>query len=122
MSLRIKGKVIKILPEQTGTSARGEWKKQDFVIESTEDQFPKKICFTLFNDKASSLNGLTPGTDVEVFFNIESREYNEKWYSNINAFRVERVSEAASAVTPPPYTTADIPPVSDLGEGDDLPF
>lgn len=122
MSLRIKGKVIKILPEQTGTSARGEWKKQDFVIESTEDQFPKKICFTLFNDKASSLNGLTPGTDVEVFFNIESREYNDKWFTNVNAFRVERAIESNSAVTPPPFTTADIPPASALEEGDDLPF
>lgn len=122
MSLRIKGKVIKILPEQTGTSARGEWKKQDFVIESTEDQFPKKICFTMFNDKASSLAGLTPGADVEVFFNVESREYNEKWYSNINAFRVERVSESTSSATPPPYAAADIPPVTDLEEGDDLPF
>ncbi len=122
MSLRIKGKVIKILPEQKGTSARGEWKKQDFVVESTEDQFPKKICFTLFNDKAASLNGMTPGTDVEVFFNIESREFNEKWYHNINAFRVERTNETNAAVTPPPYTPADVPPISESGEGDDLPF
>jgi hypothetical protein len=122
MSLRIKGKIIKILAEQKGTSARGEWKKQDFVVESTEDQFPKKICFTLFNDKTTSLNGLTPGSDVEVFFNIESREFNEKWYHNINAFRVERVNEQTSAVNPPPYTPADIPPVSQSEEGDDLPF
>jgi hypothetical protein len=122
MSLRIKGKIIKILPEQKGTSARGEWKKQDFVVESTEDQFPKKICFTLFNDKASSLNGLAAGTDVEVFFNLESREYNDKWFTNVNAFRVERAMESNSGVTPPPFTTADIPPVSALEEGDDLPF
>ena len=122
MSFRVKGKVIQILAEQKGTSARGEWKKQDFIIESTEDQFPKKICFTLFNDKSSSLNGLTPGTNVEVFFNIESREYNEKWFHNINAFRVERVNENPSSVSPPPYSQSDIPPLEAGADSDDLPF
>jgi len=122
MSFRVKGKIIKILSEQKGTSPRGDWKKQEFVIESNEDQFPKKICFTLFNDKASSLSGLTPGSDVEVYFNIESREYNERWYHNINAFRVERVSESTSAATPPPYNPADVPPIPESEGGDDLPF
>ena len=122
MSFKIKGKVLQVLPEQKGTSARGEWKKQDFVIETQEDQFPKKICFTLFNDKASSLSSITPGVEVEVWFNIESREYNEKWYSNINAFRVERSSESDPGMAPPPYNQADIPPMEASGEHDDLPF
>jgi hypothetical protein len=51
MSFKTTGKVLQILPEIKGTSARGEWKKQDFIIETAEEQFPKKICFTLFNDK-----------------------------------------------------------------------
>lgn len=123
MSFKAKGKVLQIMPEQKGTSARGEWKKQDFVIETSDDQFPKKICFTLFNDKTSSLENIKPNMEVEVSFSIESREYNEKWYSNVNAFRIERVQEgSAPGMTPPPYTAADIPPLGDSGDNDDLPF
>lgn len=123
MSFKVKGKILQILPEQKGTSARGEWKKQDFVIETSDDQFPKKICFTLFNDKTSSLENIKPNAEVEVSFSIESREYNEKWYSNVNAFRIERVQEGgAPAITPPPYSAADIPPMGDSGDNDDLPF
>ena len=123
MSFKVKGKILQILPEQKGTSTRGEWKKQDFVIETSDDQFPKKICFTLFNDKTSSLESIKPNMEVEVSFSIESREYNEKWYSNVNAFRIERVQEGgAPEMTPPPYTASDIPPLGDAGDNDDLPF
>ena len=123
MSFKVKGKILQILPEQKGTSTRGEWKKQDFVVETSDDQFPKKICFTLFNDKTSTLGSLKPNMEVEVSFSVESREYNEKWYHNINAFRIEHV-EAGSAhgMTPPPYTASDIPPLGDSGDNDDLPF
>jgi hypothetical protein len=123
MSFKVKGKILRILPEQKGTSPRGEWKKQDFVIESTDDQFPKKICFTLFNDKTSALENIEPNMEVEVSFSIESREYNQKWFTNVNAFRIERVKEEGSqGITPPPYTDADIPPAGDTEENDDLPF
>ena len=123
MSFKVKGKILQVLPELKGTSTRGEWKKQDFIIETSEDQFPKKICFTLFNDKTSSLESIKPNMEVEVSFSVESREYNEKWYSNVNAFRIERVQEDGTpGMTPPPYTAADIPPLGDSGDNDDLPF
>jgi hypothetical protein len=121
MSFRVKGKVIKILAEQKGTSARGEWKKQDFIIETSEDQYPKKICFSIFNDKAASLSGVNIGSDVEVFFNIESREYNDKWFHNVTAFRIEKAEENIPSQTPPPYSAADIPPI-ESADSDDLPF
>jgi len=124
MSFKAKGKILQILPELKGTSARGEWKKQDFVIETADDQFPRKICFTLFNDKTSALESIKPNMQVEVSFSIESREYNEKWFTNVNAFRIERVQEeGAPAATPPPFTEMDIPPLGrDNDENDDLPF
>lgn len=123
MSFKAKGKVLQILPEQKGTSTRGEWKKQDFVIETSDDQFPKKICFTLFNDKTSSLESIKPDMEVEVTFSIESREYNEKWYSNVNAFRIERIQgDTPGMTTPPPFTEADIPPAGGADDNDDLPF
>ena len=125
MSFKTKGKVLQILPEVKGTSARGDWKKQDFVIETAEDQFPKKICFTLFNDKNSTFEKIKPNMEVEVTFSVESREYNEKWYSNINAFRVDLVesgSGSGAAFNAPPYSESEIPPIGDSGDKDDLPF
>ena len=124
MSMDIKGRLIQILPLQTGTSKSGNsWSKQEFVIE-TEEQFPKKVCFTLFGDKVSLLNGLSSGDQVDVSFNLESREFNGKWYSNINAWKVNPViSEENKA---PAYSADDIPPPSEPGEMDppynDLPF
>ncbi len=123
MSFKVKGKILQILPEQRGTSQRGEWKKQDFVIETTDDQFPRKICFTLFNDKTGSLEGIEPNMEVEVSFSIESREYNQKWFTNVNAFRIDKVTaESPQAITPPPYTEIDIPPLGGKETDDDLPF
>jgi hypothetical protein len=123
MSFKVKGKILQVLPEQKGTSQRGEWKKQDFVIETTDDQFAKKICFTLFNDKTSSLENVKPNMEVEVSFSIESREYNQKWYTNVNAFRVESIKEGNNqGMSPPPYNEADIPPLAGNEENDDLPF
>ena len=133
MSFKTTGKVLQVLPELKGTSARGEWKKQDFIIETAEEQYPKKICFTLFNDKIGTLDKIKPNMDVEVSFNIESREYNEKWFSNINAFRVDVVSQNpnTSATTntntntgnyPPPPVQSSYSSDGDMGDKDDLPF
>jgi hypothetical protein len=124
MSFKTKGKVLQILPELKGTSPRGDWKKQDFVIEAADDtQYPKKICFTLFNDKNATFEKIKTNMEVEVSFSIESREYQGKWYSNVNAFRVDLVSPGTdSGNTPPPYTAADLPPMGDSDDKDDLPF
>jgi hypothetical protein len=123
MSFKTTGKILQILPEIKGVSARGEWKKQDFIIETAEEQFPKKICFTLFNDKNGTFDRIKPNMEVEVSFSIESREYNEKWFSNINAFRVEPVQlSGGSGATIPPLAASDIPPVEDQEDKDDLPF
>jgi hypothetical protein len=123
MSFKVKGKILQILPEQRGTSQRGEWKKQDFVIETNDDQYPRKICFTLFNDKTGSLESIEPNMDVEISFSIESREYNQKWFTNVNAFRIERVKESEPQnMTPPPYKESDIPPLANNEDNDDLPF
>ena len=123
MSFKVKGKVFDILPVQTGTSARGEWKKQDFVIETAEEQYPKKICFTLFNDKVDMIKGIGNNSDVEVSFSVESREYNGKWFSNVNAYKIDRAEQTAPpGFDAPPFSPNDIPQESDSSSTDDLPF
>ena len=123
MSFKVKGKVVDILPLQTGSSARGEWKKLDFVVEIPDDQFPKKICFTLFNDKTEMIRPGDKNGEVEVTFSLEGREYNGKWYHNVNAFKIDRLDKNSSveASIPPPYNEDDFMPVKE-GENDDLPF
>jgi len=94
MALEIDGKLVKVLPEVTGQGAKGPWVKQNFVIE-TKDQYPKQICFTAWNDKADNLKKLALGEDLKVHFNAESREFNEKWYTELIVWRIDKVSIVA---------------------------
>ena len=123
MSLQIKGTVIKILNAESGVSRAGkEWKKQEFVIE-TQDQFPRKVCFTLFNDKVSLLDQIQEGKEVDVSFNVESREYNGRWFHNINAWKIDQVTDNSyNQEAPPEYRLEDIPPEPADGNSGDLPF
>ncbi len=120
MSLQIKGRLDAILPLQSGQSKSGkDWQKQEFVIE-TEEQFPRKVCFTLFGDKISLLQGFQPNEGVEVYFNVESREFNGKWYHNINAWKIEKASASDNDSQVPEYKMEDIP--GELPADNDLPF
>ena len=123
MSLQLKGKIQQILKPQSGVSRAGnEWKKQEFVVE-TDEQFPKKICFTLFNDKSSLFNGFSEGDEVDVFFNLESREFNGRWYHNINAWKLEKITAEDNLPDPPPeFRPEDIPPEPADDADQDLPF
>ena len=123
MSMQVKGNVIQILKPESGVSRAGkEWKKQEFVIE-TNEQFPKKVCFTLFGDKISLIEGFSEGTEVEVFFSVESRDFNGKWFHNINAWKIETAGATTAAKSyPPEFSAADIPPESADDNGNDLPF
>lgn len=124
----ISGKLIKILPAETGNSARGTWKKQAFVIETTNGQFPKKVCFQTWGDKVD-LSRLTEGEEVRVFFDPESREFKEKWYTDLTAWKVEPAQNQNPNVQPPvqqPFAPAptEVPPFADSNseKDDDLPF
>jgi hypothetical protein len=125
MGLDVKGKLVQVLPVQTGTSKAGnEWSKQEFVIE-TDEQFPKKVCFTLFGDKVSLISGFSAGEEIEVAFNLESREFSGKWYHNINAWRITRPSSNAAPSSSGGFIPDDVPPPPPPPEGEygnDLPF
>lgn len=122
MSMQVKGTLIQKLRPESGVSKAGkEWTKQDFVIE-TNEQFPKKVCFTLFGDKVSLINSVSEGTEVEVFFTVESRDFNGKWYHNINAWKIESASASQAKNFPPEYAVGDIPPEPLDDSGNDLPF
>jgi hypothetical protein len=123
MSMQVKGTLQQILKVESGVSKAGkEWKKQDFVV-LTNEQFPKTVCFTLFGDKISLIDGISEGSELEVYFSLESRDFNGKWYHNINAWKIERAGAAATAKNyPPDFSPGDIPPESADDSGNDLPF
>ena len=88
--MEIKGKIIEILPEKSGQSANGEWRKQEYVLE-TESNYPKKVCFMAWGDKIAEFN-LKKGEFVEVSVDLESREYNGRWYTDVKAWKVSKDS------------------------------
>ncbi len=121
--MEIKGKIIHILPLQEGVSKAGNpWKKQEYVLE-TLDQYPKKVCFDLFGDKADQYRAEI-GDDVTLSFDIESREYNGRWFTSIRGWKLEKtLPEAAPAVADVPPMAMDMPPFPAAADNnDDLPF
>lgn len=119
--MEITGKIIQKLTAEGGTSARGTWKKQAFIIE-TQDQFPKKVCIHNWNDKVA-LDNFAIGSTVKASINVESREFNGKWYTDVTVWRLDAEGASSSSsdgAYPPPPT--DLPMPSDEPSGDDLPF
>lgn len=123
------GKIIAKLPPQSGTSKAGNpWSKQEYVLE-TQDAYPKKIFFSFFGDRANQYP-LEVGQTIRLSFDIDSHEYNGRWFTNINAWKAEPADAAAPAVAPAaaqqPYAGAPVPPdpAPDLSaeSTDDLPF
>ena len=92
--MELTGKIIKINDLQTGTGKNGEWKKQDFVIE-IPGTYPKKVCLAAWGDRAQEVQALGVGMEVKASIDIESREYNGKWYTDVKVWKLERVMTGA---------------------------
>jgi hypothetical protein len=124
----ITGRFIKILPEVRGESQRGPWVRGGFVIE-TDSDYPRQVAFTLFGeDRLAMINGIALNSPVVVTFSPESREFNDRWYTDLRCIRVvpmvAGIPTAAPAAAP---TTAPAPSAAPFAskpaEGDDdLPF
>ncbi len=127
--MEFQGTVFKIMPEIKGVSARGEWQRQDVIFEMQDGAYARKVAVTFFN-KPTEVAGLTLGTMYNVSFNVESREYNERWYTDIRAWRVMPADAAAPQAAPaaPSYAapqaavTPQAPTPATEDDVDDLPF
>ena len=129
--MEVVGKIILKLPLQSGVSQAGNnWKKQEYVLE-TEDSYPKKVHFDFFGDKADQFP-LNVGDRVRLSFDIESREYNGRWYTCIRGWKAEAAAAAAAegpqqgpavAAAAPAGAPVPPPPAFNTPEAsDDLPF
>ena len=117
MSIELKGKLVEKLQVVSGEGRNGKWEKQEFIIE-TDDQYPKKICISVWGDKLSMIQGLATGDLLKVSVNIESREYNTRWFTDIRAWKIDREAEQGMPASPP---ADELPPDID-NPTDDLPF
>lgn len=143
MALEVNGKLVRVMNPVTGEGRNGSWTKQEFVVE-TFDQYPKKICMSVWGEKVDALRRFQIGDDVKVSINLESREYNERWYTEVRAWKIDSLVQAAQGMAPnqgyaqpsaqPGYAPSSAPapsfqpasPQNDdffkSDESDDLPF
>ena len=111
--MELRGKIIQILPEQSGVAKSGNpWRVQPYVLE-TLDQYPRKVYFEVFGDERIKNINVKTGDEVVVSFDIESREFNGRWYTVVRAWRVVSADLADKA----PSGDANMP----AGEADAVP-
>lgn len=119
MSLEITGKVIEVLPEQSGTGRNGDWRKQEFILE-TPGQYPKQVCVVQWGDNIDKF-GVTVGEELTAHIDLQSREYNGRWYTDVKAWKVERGNGGPSAPDGADGEPWPEPP-ADVDNDDGLPF
>ena len=139
MALEIEGTLAQKLPVQSGNSARGPWAKQEFILEYPDGNFTAKACFTAWGqEKVQDLGKYQVGDKVKVSFNLKSREYNGRWYNDLQIWKIAPAGAqpAAPAQQPAPqakpapqaaaWQQAPAPTLEDMpadSEGaEDLPF
>lgn len=122
MSMELKGKVIQMLAVQTGMGKKGQWKKQEFIVE-TQAQYPKKVCLSAWGDKIDQFN-LAEGDMVNVSVDLESREYNGRWYTEARAWKLEKNGAGGGngKSSSSSDSIGDEPFQSSSSSTDDLPF
>ena len=115
--MQLTAKLVQVLPLQTGAGKNGQWKKQDIIVE-TEGQYPKKVCVSIWGDKINE-QVLKVGSMLNSSFDVESREYNGRWYTDVKAWKVEPAGAAGTVDRIPDdnvhFEEGQI-------EGGDLPF
>ena len=139
------GKIVQVLPLRTGTSKAGNpWQVQEYILETLGTQYPRKVCFELFGDNVNKFP-LQVGQEVTVSIDVESREFNGRWYTSVRAWNVVQGIQlpgvaapapaaysapqpsapgapVASGVPAPPTPAAPAAPAGSVGAADDLPF
>lgn len=115
--MQLTAKLVQLLPLQTGTGKNGQWKKQDIIVE-TEATYPKKICVSVWGDKIDA-SGLQPGNLLKIDFDVESREFNGRWYTDVKAWKIEVAGIAPQTVSE--KSTGNMGPENSNND-DDLPF
>ena len=141
MEMELEGRIVRKLSVQSGNSARGSWSKQEFIFEYQEGNYPTKVVMHVWgDDKVRELDKYQVNDKVKVSFNLSSREYNGRWYTDVRAWRIEPAGATGSHSAPaqgydyaasagsyaaPMGTGAPLPSADDMSSpfsDEDLPF
>ena len=141
MALELEGTLRQKLGVQQGTSARGAWAKQEFILEYPDGNFTSQVCFTAFGqDKVADLAKYQVGDRIKVSFNLKSREYNGRWYTDVSIWRIAPAGQPSGApvaaapvaaapvaapASAPAFESIPAPTLEDMPADtpeDDLPF
>lgn len=117
--MEISGTVIDVLAEVNGQGKNGVWRKKEFILE-TPSQYPKKVCISIWGDRIDQ-TPLAKGDAVTASIDVESREYNGRWYTEVRAWKVEKAGAQPSGGGAPGVATP-LPPSFTENADDDLPF
>lgn len=125
--MEVEGKIIQFIGERSGVSKAGNpWKTKEYVLE-TKESFPRKIAFDFFGDRADQYP-LNVGDEIRLSFDIESREYQGRWFTSIRGWKSEPLTAGATGATdmggtvPPPPPVSQMPMVEPADGTEDLPF
>lgn len=110
MTLELEGRIKTKLPAQGGTSARGNWTRQDFVLEYQDGNYPAEACFSAWGqDRVDELARYQQGDMVKVSFNIKAREYSGRWYNDLRVWRITAAGAAQQQPAPAPAPAYQAP-------------
>lgn len=125
MSFEVVGTLYKKFDTEKKTET---FSAREFVIELPDERYPQYIKFQLTQDRCSLLDPMEPGDQVKVFFDLRGREWQDKFFTNLQAWRLEKVGDSPAQE---PETNADFPPIASTpfdfeseenGGVNDLPF
>jgi len=86
--MEVQGVLKQILKTESGTSKSGKtWQKQTIIIE-TADAYPKQIAVEVSEKALSRLQDYSEGMTITCSINIESREYNGKWFTSVKCWKI----------------------------------
>lgn len=90
--MEIKGKIKQRLTPVVGTSSKGDWTKQEIILETSET-YPKKVVIGFWKDLVEKIQAVPLESEINVHINVESREYNGRWYTEVKAWKFEELSK-----------------------------
>ncbi|PHN08070.1 DUF3127 domain-containing protein [Flavilitoribacter nigricans] len=125
MSFEVEGTLHKKFDTENKT---GTFQAREFVIEVADGNYPQLVKFQLVQDRCALLDPFQENEKIKVHFDLRGREWNGKYFTNLNAWRLEKVEMTAStASAPPDFSDDSFPSAGDEPQAggdfdDDLPF
>lgn len=106
MSFEINGKLHKKFDVESKSAT---FQAREFVIETIDDRYPQMIKFQLTQDRCSVIDPYNEGDQLKVYFDLRGREWNEKYFTNLNAWKIENAGASSNQAVPAPPTTESFP-------------